>query len=92
MVGYYIAIGFTLVCWIITYFICLLGIRKNLHIVCFNTWYFGQKYERMPKDKIVEINSNEFGMLLTWVWATWLFSAVWTAVLCVLLYLTLMSN
>ena len=92
MVGYYIAIGFTLVCWIITYFICLLGIRKNLHIACFNTWYFGQKYERMPKDKIVEINSNEFGMLLTWVWATWLFSAVWTAVLCVLLYLTLMSN
>lgn len=92
MIGYYIAIGFTFVCWIATYFICLLGIRKNLHTSCFNTWYFGQKYERMPKDKLVEINSDEFDRLLTWVWANWILSAVWTAVLCTVVYLMLMPK
>lgn len=92
MIGYYVALGFTFVCWIVTYFICLLGIRKNLHTACFNTWYFGQKYQRMPKHRLVEINSNEFERLMTWVWANWLLSGVWTAVMSVLLYMVLMGN
>lgn len=92
MTGYIIGICFSVVCWIATYILCLLAIRKHLKDACFDTWYYGRKYKdgRMPKDRITDINSISFTKIVYWVWGCWVVTSLWVAI--ILSLLTLMSN
>ena len=92
MTGYIIGICFTVLCWIATYILCLIVVRKYLNEACFNTWYYGKKFnaERMPNDRITLINSLLFSKIGYWVWGCWLATSLWVAI--ILSLVTLMSN
>ena len=44
MTGNIIALIFVVFCWIATYILCLIAVRKYLKEACFNTWYYGKKF------------------------------------------------
>lgn len=92
MTGYIIGICFSVFCWIATYILCLLAIKKHLKDACFNTWYYGKKFndERMTNDRITVINSISFSKIFYWVWGCWIVTSLWVAI--ILSLLTLMPN
>ena len=92
MTGYIVGICFTVLCWIATYILCLIAIRKYLKEACFNTWYYGKKFKdnRMPNDRITDINSISFSKIGYLVWGCWVTTSLWVAI--ILSLITLMSN
>lgn len=92
MTGYIIGICFCILCWIATYILCLIAVRKYLKEACFNTWYYGKKFnaERMPNDRITLINSILFSKIGYWFWGCWIATSLWVAI--ILSLITLMSN
>lgn len=92
MTVYIIGICFSIFCWIATYILCLIVVRKYLKEACFNTWYYGKKFgaERMPNDRITLINSMLFTKIGYWFWGCWIATSLWVAI--ILSLVTLMSN
>lgn len=92
MTGNIIALIFVVFCWIATYILCLIAVRKYLKEACFNTWYYGKKFKdnRMPNDRITDINSISFSKIGYWVWGCWVATSLWVAI--ILSLITLMSN
>ena len=86
MAGYIIAIVFTMLCWVATYIFTFFGIRKHFYLACFDTWYFGKKYDRMPKDKIGEITYIEKNKIFNLIWGCWVLSSLWTGIITILVY------
>lgn len=86
MIEYIIAIAFTILCWVATYIFTFFAIRKYFYLACFYTWYFGKKYDRMPKDKIEEITYIEKSKIINWIWGCWVLSSLWTGIAIILIY------
>jgi hypothetical protein len=92
MVVYIIGICFIVLCWIATYILSIIAIRKYLKDACFYTWYYGKRFKvnRMPNDRITDINSTLFNKIGYWVWGCWVATSLWVAI--ILSLLTLMPK
>lgn len=86
MTGYIIALIFVVLCWIATYIFSFIAIKKHLMDACFDTWYFGQKYDRLPPDRLNDIISNERFKIKFWVWSCWVFSSFFSGITMILIY------
>lgn len=86
MTGYIVALIFVVFCWVATYIISFIAIKKHLMDACFDTWYVGQKYDRLPPDRLKNIISIERFKINFWVWICWALSGLFSAITIILIY------
>ena len=84
--SFFIAITFTILCWIATYIFTFFAIRKYFYSACFDTWYFGKRYNRMTNDKIGKITYIEKNKITNWLWGCWVLSSLWTGIAIIIIY------
>ena len=86
MTEYIIALIFVVFCWIATYIISFIAIKKHLMDACFDSWYLGRKYDRLPPDRINDIISIDKCKIKFWVWLCWAVSSLFSGIAMVLIY------
>lgn len=87
MTGYIVALIFVVFCWVATYIISFIAIKKHLMDACFDSWYVGQKYDILPdRLKLKNITSIDRSKIKFWVWMCWALSGLFSAIIMILLY------
>lgn len=81
-----ISLIFVVFCWIATYIFSFIAINKYLNDACFDSWYFGKKYDRLLQDRLNNIISNDKIKIKFWVWMCWVFSSLFSGIIMILIY------